>query len=323
MYQANVIEVFIASPSDVKEERDVVRDVLEDINITDAKERGLVLRSLGWEKNTFPSAKEDRPQACINAQLLDRADLLIGIFWTRFGAPTGSFPSGTVEEISKHIEAEKPAMLFFSNKMVNPKEIDIEQYQKIQDYKKSIQNKVYYGEFDKLDDFRRDLTQKLRLCINQEFKNLPEIKIEKNSRIIAPTKHDIELFACFRKELPSSGGSIAFIEQHNMAGWSFNRHEMDQLWAFLEKWKGAEFSFNNTDAEKLRSELYTIISEYRKVYLDNIFPVRGEFYSVPREWEEYQSDRFRKAVDDLHSYAQKICDSHQKLMQYGVKHLSE
>ena len=127
MYQANVIEVFIASPSDVKEERDVVRDVLEDINITDAKERGLVLRSLGWEKNTFPSAKEDRPQACINAQLLDRADLLIGIFWTRFGAPTGSFPSGTVEELSKHIEAEKPAMLFFSNKMVNPREIDREQ----------------------------------------------------------------------------------------------------------------------------------------------------------------------------------------------------
>lgn len=323
MYQANVIEVFIASPSDVKEERDIVRDILEDINITDARERGVVLRSLGWEKDSYPSAKEGRPQASINAQLLDRADLLIGIFWTRFGAPTGGYPSGTVEEISKHIEANKPAMLLLSNKPVNPKEIDLEQYNKVREYSKAIKDKVYYGEFDNLDAFRRNLTQMLRLCINREFKNLPEIKIEEKSKIIQPTKHDISLFATFRRDLPSVGGSIAFIEQHNMAGWSFDRHEMDQLWAFYEKWKGAEFSFNNEVAEKMRSELYTIISEYKKIYSQNIFCERGHFYSVPKEWEETQPDRFHKAVDDLHSYAQKICDCHQKLMQYGVKYLSE
>jgi hypothetical protein len=49
----------------------------------------------------------------INRQVLADCDLLVAIFWTRIGSPTGSALSGTVEEIEKHLKAEKPAMLYF------------------------------------------------------------------------------------------------------------------------------------------------------------------------------------------------------------------
>ena len=56
----------------------------------------------------------DEPQTIINKRILEDADFLVGIFWTRLGTPTASYASGAVEEIEEHLAAGKPAMLYFS-----------------------------------------------------------------------------------------------------------------------------------------------------------------------------------------------------------------
>ena len=60
-------------------------------------------------------AMGDRPQAIINKQVLANCDLLVAVFWTRIGSPTGVAVSGTVEEIQEHLNAGKPAMIYFSS----------------------------------------------------------------------------------------------------------------------------------------------------------------------------------------------------------------
>jgi hypothetical protein len=118
-YKATALNVMVASPSDVPQERVIVRDVIAEWNVVHAEDRKTVLMPLGWETHAT-SEMGDRPQAIINGQLLKEADLLVAIFWTRIGSPTGAAKSGTVEEIEEHIGAGKPAMIYFSSALFVP-----------------------------------------------------------------------------------------------------------------------------------------------------------------------------------------------------------
>ena len=71
---------------------------------------------------------EDRAQEVISRQLLKDCDLLVAAFWTRLGSRTGKSPSGTVEEIEEHLEAGKPAMIYFSSVPVEMGSADPEQW---------------------------------------------------------------------------------------------------------------------------------------------------------------------------------------------------
>jgi hypothetical protein len=56
----------------------------------------------------------ERPQAIINRQLVDDADLLFAVFSTRLGSPTGVAESGTAEEIERLRGMQKPVLVYFS-----------------------------------------------------------------------------------------------------------------------------------------------------------------------------------------------------------------
>jgi hypothetical protein len=68
-YTATVINVIIASPSDVPQERLIALDVIAEWNTIHAKDRNTVLMPIGWETHSAPDTG-DRPRAIINGQLL-------------------------------------------------------------------------------------------------------------------------------------------------------------------------------------------------------------------------------------------------------------
>jgi hypothetical protein len=90
-YPATIVNVMIASPSDVPQERRIARDVIAEWNTIHARDRRTVLMPIGWETHSVRDTG-DRPQAIINGQLLKDADLLVVMFWTRIGSPTGGCP---------------------------------------------------------------------------------------------------------------------------------------------------------------------------------------------------------------------------------------
>jgi hypothetical protein len=109
-YDGRVYRILVASPSDVDEERDIVSSVIQGWNDLHSSTRKIVLLPLRWETHTAPEYGV-RPQEVINKQIVDDCDLLVGIFWTRIGSPTGIADSGTLEEIERVAKSGKPVML--------------------------------------------------------------------------------------------------------------------------------------------------------------------------------------------------------------------
>ena len=152
-YTARVVKVMIASPSDVAKERQLIRDVVHEWNAVHAEDRKVALMPVGWETHSAPDMG-DRPQAIINKQLLKTCDLLVAVFWTRLGSPTGVAASGTVEEINEHLASGKPAMIYFSAVPVRLDSVDGEQYEKLRVFKEDLRSRGLFDEYEDLSMFR-------------------------------------------------------------------------------------------------------------------------------------------------------------------------
>jgi hypothetical protein len=167
----------IASPSDVDPERAVAREVIYDWNNIHSLSNKFVLLPVGWETHTSPELGS-RPQDLINDRVLHECDLLVGIFWTRLGTPTGESTSGTVEEIERHLEMKKPAMLYFSDQPVALKSVDAQQYDSLLAFKEKCKARGLIQEFTSRDDFKTKFARELQIALQTN----PQLKA-----LMAPT----------------------------------------------------------------------------------------------------------------------------------------
>lgn len=165
-YNSKVFNVMIASPGDVASERSIIRDVIYEWNAVHSKLRNIVLLPIGWESHSSPEMGAT-PQAIINNQILDKCDLLVGVFWTRIGTPTNEYSSGTVEEIEKHIKLGKPAMLYFSSQPVVMDTVDLAQIESLKVFKESCKSRGLYESYDSHSDFKEKFYRHLQLKVNE------------------------------------------------------------------------------------------------------------------------------------------------------------
>jgi hypothetical protein len=163
-YQVTVIPVMIASPGDVNEEREIIRAVIHDWNDINARASRVMLSAVGWDTHASPELGA-RPQQLINDRILTDCDLLIGVFWTRLGTPTGKAASGTVEEIEAHVASGKPAMLYFSSRPVAPDSIDPAQYANVREAKAKWMQRGLVEGFDDSEELRHKLSKQLSFCL--------------------------------------------------------------------------------------------------------------------------------------------------------------
>jgi hypothetical protein len=129
-FTAATYRVLIASPSDLTEEREAATMAINDWNAQHAAAEGIVLLPVKWETHARPESGV-RPQGAINTQIVQTCDILIGMFWTKLGTNTGVAESGTVEEINQFVEQQKPALLYFSKRPIDPNRIDLKQHRKL------------------------------------------------------------------------------------------------------------------------------------------------------------------------------------------------
>lgn len=165
-YQAQVFTVMIASPGDVAPERAIVREVLSEWNAIHAQSRKIVLLPAGWESHSSPEMGKSA-QSIINEQVLDKCDLLVGVFWTRIGSQTTEYASGTVEEIERHIAFGKPAMLYFSGQPARLDSVDSKQYEELMKFKNSCMDRGLYQTYDDMSQFKERFYHQLQLKLNQ------------------------------------------------------------------------------------------------------------------------------------------------------------
>lgn len=175
-YQATVYNIMIGAPSDIKEEFRIAKEVIHEWNDIHSKESMIVLLPLNWKDNTYPSVGK-HPQKIIDQQIVNDSDLLICIFGTKIGSPTDTHPSGTIEEIEEHRKNGKNVMVFFREQN-NITDIDIEQYKKLQDFRKANSQEVFWGVYNNIGDFKDVLFKKISLFINCNWKKAIEEQMD-------------------------------------------------------------------------------------------------------------------------------------------------
>lgn len=174
-YSSTVYRILIASPSDVSEEREVTTRLIQNWNDVNSFAKKIVLLPLKWETHSSPTY-DIRPQEAINRQLVDSADLVIGLFWAKIGSDTGVEISGTIEEIKRAAKNGKDVMIYFSKRGIDPSEIDLEQLEALNKFKKEVYKNALIETFNSVIDFRDKLNRQLEYKIRELQKNNKKLR---------------------------------------------------------------------------------------------------------------------------------------------------
>jgi len=173
METKNILRLVLSSPGDVAAERDAMAKVIDELNHGVAKDRQLHLELIRWETDAAPDVHPDGPQGVIDAALdIQNAEIVVGIFWKRFGTPTKNAASGTEHEIRAALKnfhaAGKPRVKIYFKKDA-ARELktadDHEQYSRVLRFRDEFAPQGLYWEFQDPPEFeslvRRHLTQHL------------------------------------------------------------------------------------------------------------------------------------------------------------------
>jgi hypothetical protein len=169
-------KIFLASPSDLEDDRASIDEVINELNLTFGKQNEIVLELIKWETHSAPAISMSHPQKIISSDLGNDYDLFIGLIWTKFGTPTDENESGTEEEFLNAYEKFKKnplsiqILFYFNNSAISPTNLNPEQLTKIQNFKSDIgkNKKVLYWEYQDT----QQLNKFLRIHIPQRILEL-------------------------------------------------------------------------------------------------------------------------------------------------------
>lgn len=170
-----LLRVFVASPRDVQEERSRMPKVIESLNKTIGRLLNITIELWRWEADAPPAIGE--PQALVNLEL-DAADVVLVIFWNRFGTPTPRGPTGTETEVLRSLKrwsrTRRPqVMTYFCQRPSNLDRAGLEQRLRLLQFRESISSMVLAVDYQDVQEFewrvRDDLfTTIARLCVQPE-----------------------------------------------------------------------------------------------------------------------------------------------------------
>ena len=159
--RAQIINVVIASPGDLEQERKVIADLFVRWN---SANREVHLAPIMWETASVPTYG-DHPQHIINEQIIEKGDLLVALFWTKIGSPTPTAPSATIEEIREFARRKGPkrVMVYFCTRPLeqSPDDIDYSALALLKEFKQEVRSQCLYCEFRETSDFEKNLDHHL------------------------------------------------------------------------------------------------------------------------------------------------------------------
>lgn len=210
-----LLRLFIASPSDVNSERNIIKVTIDELNIAYAYNNNLKLEVVEWNTHVYPSIGEDA-QDVINNQINDDYDIFVGLMWSRFGVPTKRDSSGTKEEFerayNKYAQNNDSIFLlqYFKNAPIPFDEIDPEQIQKIKEFKEELKSRGFlYSHFTQTDEFEKIFRLNMMQLLNKFLTNNPDIK---KTNTISQVTEDPKLAILNKGEEQEELGMFEYID---------------------------------------------------------------------------------------------------------------
>jgi TIR domain/Domain of unknown function (DUF4062) len=160
------LRIFIASPGDVSEERDIASHVVGELDRMFGPVFNVDLEAIRWETHAFPDIGDDA-QDVINTQI-GEFDVLVGVMWKRFGTPTKRAKSGTGEEFHRAFQLFKdygrPKIMFYFREapFYTTDLIEISQFRKVAQFRRQLEKLgVLFWSYDTPLQFERNVREHL------------------------------------------------------------------------------------------------------------------------------------------------------------------
>lgn len=174
MPQVQILRIVVASPGDVQGERNALSTVVEELNRGIAADRGVRFELARWETDAYPGFHPEGPQGLIDPILrIETCDILIGIFWKRFGTPVSDAQSGTEHEFRLGYEAWKregrpQLMVYFNQRPYTPKtREETDQWGQVLDFQRNFPKEGLWWPYRGRAQFERLVRNHLTLFLRQ------------------------------------------------------------------------------------------------------------------------------------------------------------
>ncbi len=162
------VRVVVVSPGDVARERAAAQTVIDELNRTIAGPHGIRLSLWRWEADARPGLHGQGPQGLVD-DLMDihEADLVIGVFWKRFGTPTDEADSGTEHELRRAWAAWKErrrpeVMIYMCARAYAPRSPDeLVQWQRVLEFQRELPKQQLWWEYTRVHRFEALLREHL------------------------------------------------------------------------------------------------------------------------------------------------------------------
>ena len=165
-----MVRIFLASPGDTKNERDIAQRVIENMNSYLPETEGIYLAVHRFEDLIPTCRKNARTQDIINEDLND-CDMAIAIFSRTLGRN-----ESTLEEIRQFIDQGLPVWIYFNTKKLSSRKQSPEvlrQLLAVNEFREEIESRlnagVTYGEYDGPKDFKKKLKKHLNKFIQDLY----------------------------------------------------------------------------------------------------------------------------------------------------------
>jgi hypothetical protein len=161
--RTQLLKLVVASPGDVPSERKAMETIVADLNKIIIPQFDLELRLLRWETDAWPAFHPEGAQGQVDEALqIDDCDIMVGIFWKKFGTPVKDAKSGTEHELKRAYTAWKKSkykrpqiMVYFKDeKYVGKNPSEKKQMAQVKDYQKKVSNKGLWWSYKDETEFK-------------------------------------------------------------------------------------------------------------------------------------------------------------------------
>ncbi len=304
----HLLKLTLCGPGDVAKEIQIAQEVITAWNLQHGEARGFFLKHQHWSTDTHPDLR-DRPQGVVNGQIIDGADVIVAVFWSRFGSPTGAADSGTQEEIERGVKLGRKVMVYFSDLEPMPAAARQDQIERLARFRQELRPRGLCWSFQSRQQFRELFTRHLALAVNELTaaavsmkKSRPAQTVRGDGNTVVGGDYTvINERPVLKPVIERRPGSLSNAEQKQVQGWITELAEgtarLSRQRAFQMWWQRFKLRMQVTKYEELESnrmpEAEAWFREQRAIQ------VRGLKTKAPDLWRNSRMGAIKAAMKGM------------------------